>query len=196
MADSLPLSVLAISGSLRRDSWNRKALQVAKQLTSEAGAAVTEIDLKELDLPVYDQDIQSAGMPAGVMELKRQIEGADVLLIASPENNYSISAALKNAIDWASREGNSWGGKTAILLGVSDGPYGSVRGHFQLRQILTSVNVLVLPQPNVLFRNAPEGFGPDGSLTDTKMVQRLKTLIANTLAITPAWRTIGTTKRE
>lgn len=75
------LKVLAISGSLRRDSYNRKALQIAKQLAAEAGGEVEEADLKELALPIYDGDIEAQGMPDSVLRLKAAVEAADVLLI-------------------------------------------------------------------------------------------------------------------
>src|SRR3989338_10591742 len=138
------LKVLAISGSLRSESYNRKALQVAKEIAIDLGAEVTELDLRELDLPIYDKDIQDQGLPESVRKLKKTVESTDVLMIASPEYNYSVSGALKNAIDWASRGGNSLNGKVAAVFGASTGRFGALRGQFQLRQILASVNVLIL----------------------------------------------------
>ncbi len=191
-----PLSVLAISGSLRRDSFNRRALQLAKRLAIEAGANVDELDLKTLDLPIYDQDIQDAGLPESVQKLKVAVEAADVIILASPEYNYSISAALKNALDWGSRKGNSWAGKTVITLGASDGQYGTVRGQLHLRQVLIDLNMLFLPQPMVMIKNAEEAFTPEGDLVDQKNMVKLKTLIEKTLAITPAFQAITPTKRD
>ncbi len=178
------LRVLTISGSLRTESYNRKALQVAKSIAADLGAEVHELDLRKLNLPIYDRDIQDQGMPESVQKLKKEIEVSDVLIIASPEYNYSVSGALKNAIDWASRgEKNSLGGKTAVIFGASTGGFGTLRGQFQLRQILASVNVLILPQPQVLISRAEVAFNPDGSFVDPKTLEALKTLIEKTFRI-------------
>ncbi len=178
------LKVLAISGSLRTESYNRKALQIAKQIAADLGAEVTELDLREFNLPIYDKDIQDQGMPESVQRLKKAIEATDVLMIASPEYNYSVSGALKNAIDWASRgEKNSLGGKVAIIFGASTGGFGTLRGQTHLRQILSSVNVLILPQPQVLISRAEEAFNPDGSFVNPKNPEALKTLIEKTFKL-------------
>ena len=81
------LKVIAIAGSLRRESYNRKLLQIAKKLASELGASIEEADLKQLSLPIYDGDIEAQGLPASVQQLKATVEKADVLLIATPEYN-------------------------------------------------------------------------------------------------------------
>ena len=87
------IRVLAISGSLRKDSLNRKALQIAKQMAAAAEASVDEADLKELVLPIYDGDIEAEGLPAPVVRLQGTVEAADLLLIASPEYNRSFTGA-------------------------------------------------------------------------------------------------------
>lgn len=177
------LKVLGMSGSLRSDSYNRKVLQVAKKIAADLGAEVSEIDLRELNLPMYDGDIESAGIPEPVQKLKAAILEADVLLIASPEYNYSVSGALKNAIDWASRPygNNSLDGKFAAIFGVSIGSFGTLRGQYHLREILFSVNVSVLPQPQVFIGPSSDAFNPDGSFKNEKTVELLKSLIQKTL---------------
>ena len=177
----MSLKVLAVSGSLRTESYNRKALQIAKKIATDFGAEVKEIDLRELDLPIYDADIQAKGLPDSVKKLKAEIEATDVLLIASPEYNYGISGARKNVIDWASREGNSLDGKVAAIFGASPGIFGTLRGQFQLRQILMSLNVFILPQPHVFIKNANDAFNPDGTFVDSKTHEQLKKLIQKTL---------------
>ena len=124
----MALKVLGISGSLRKYSYNRKALQIAKKIASDLGAEVSEADLKELNLPIYDGDIEAQGLPESVKKFKAAVEVNDVLLIVSPEYNYSISGALKNAFGWASRGGNSFDGKWAVIFGVSPGAFGTLRG--------------------------------------------------------------------
>lgn len=176
------MKIVAISGSLRSGSYNRKVLGIAKKIAEGLGAAVVELDLRELTLPIYDGDFEAAGLQSeNVKKLKTSIEAADVLLIASPEYNYGISGALKNALDWASRGGNSLGGKWAAIFGASPGIFGTLRGQFQLRQILTSLNVFVLPQPQVFLKNADTAFAPDGSLADPKTADQLKKLITQTI---------------
>lgn len=175
------VNILGISGSLRKESFNRKALQLAKKFATETGASVTELDLKELDLPIYDGDIEARGMPESAMKLKQAIEAADVLLIASPEYNFSISSALKNAVDWASRSGNSFDGKIAAIFGASPGAFGTLRGQYHVRQIFEQLNVMLLPTPIAIIPNAAQAFDANGELQDVKAREKLKTLIEKTI---------------
>jgi chromate reductase, NAD(P)H dehydrogenase (quinone) len=175
------IKVLAICGSLRKDSLNRKALLVAKKMATDFGAQVSEIDLKDLDLPIYDGDIEAVGLPDSVLQIKKDVEDSDILLIASPEYNYSISGALKNTIDWLSRGGNSLNNKSAVIFGASPGALGTVRGQFHLRQILEALNVFVLPQPQVFIKNAKEAFDDEGNLKDEKLKEKLSNLIKKTI---------------
>jgi len=177
------LKVLGISGSLRRDSYNRKALQIAKRFAAEAGAEVAEADLKELALPIYDGDIEAQGLPESVLRLKAAVEAADVLLIASPEYNHSISGALKNAIDWLSRQKNSLDGKVAAVFGASTGVFGTARGQLHVRQTLAALNVLVIPQPLVYIGMASDAYNPDGSFKNPKTAEVLKRLVERALKV-------------
>jgi len=180
------IKVVAISGSLRLDSYNRKALRVAEGFASEAGTSVEEVSLKELNLPLYDGDIEARGFPESVQTLKSVVESSDVLLIASPEYNHSISGALKNAIDWLSRGKNSLDGKTAAIFGASPGLFGTMRGQAHLRQILAALNVTTASQPQVFIRLANEAFNSDGSLQDVKLHNQLKQLINKTINLSTA----------
>jgi chromate reductase len=175
------IHVLGIAGSLRKESLNRRALQIAKRFATELGAEVDEADLKELALPVYDEEIETQGMPGSVTRLKQMVEAADVLLIASPEYNHSIPGGLKNAIDWLSRGKNSLDGKVTALFGASSGPYGTARGQIHVRYVLNVLNVLVTPQPMVYIRNGEDAFNADGSLKDPKTAAVLKKLVERTL---------------
>jgi chromate reductase len=177
------LKVLAIAGSLRKDSLNRKALEIAKEFAAAAGASVEEADLKELALPVYDEDIENQGMPAQVTRFKQMVEAADALLIASPEYNHSIPGGLKNAIDWLSRGTNSLDGKVAAVFGASPGLFGTARGQIQVKHVLGVLNTLVVPQPLVYIRQADQAYNPDGSLKDPKTAALLKRLVERTLDV-------------
>lgn len=179
----MALKVLGICGSLRWDSYNRKALRVAKSIAEGLGTEVREVNLKELNLPIYDGDIEAKGLPESVLKLKSAITEADVIMLASPEHNYSISAALKNVIDWTSRQGNPWDGKVAVIFGASSGAFGTLRGQFQLRQILMYLNVFILPQPQVFIRNEAEAFNSDGTLKDQKLHEQLRALIEKSLVL-------------
>lgn len=174
------LKVLAISGSLRRDSYNRKALRIATQIAEDLGAEIAEADLKELALPIYDGDIEAAGFPESVLKLKAMVEAADVLLIATPEYNFSVPAALKNALEWLSRGDEEADGKVAAIFGAATGGMGTVRAQLHLRQVLLDLNVLVLPKPQVHIRLARQAFNPDGSFSDQKTHELLKNLIQKT----------------
>jgi len=176
------LKVIGICGSLRKGSYNKKLLKYAIKLAGEMGVQVKEIDLKELNLPLFDADMELKELPENVKKIKKEVEESHVRLIASPEYNYSISGVLKNTLDWLSRGGkNSLNSKIAVLMGTSTGPFGTVRGQTNLRQILACLNVMVLPQPQVLVPFADTAFNPDGSLTDEKTKTILKRLLTTTL---------------
>ena len=177
------LNILAIAGSLRSESFNRKALQIAKQIASDLQTNVVELDLKTLDLPLFDEDMRTNGFPESVKKLKDAISSADVLLIATPEYNHSIPGVLKNAIDWASDKTNPFEGKVAAIFGASNGLVGTLRAQLHLRQVLASLNVELVPQPQVFIRSAQSAFMPDGSLVDKKIEQQLRRLIEATLTL-------------
>jgi chromate reductase len=184
MNDQQILNVLAFAGSLRTESFNRKALQIAKHIASELEANVKEIDLKTLALPVFDADLRTQEFPKSVLTLKHEIESADMLLIATPEYNHSIPGPLKNAIDWASDKTNPFEGKTAAIFGASTGLYGTLRAQLHLRQVLAALSVELVPQPQVFIRSADKAFLPDGSLADPQLKKQLRKLIEETITLT------------
>jgi len=175
------IKALAICGSLRKDSFNLKLLKIAIKIAKENGIETAAANLGELNLPVYNYDIETQGFPEPVRQLSEMVKNADLLLIASPEYNFSVSGALKNAIDWVSRvKPNPFSGKAAAIFGASTGPFGTVRGQNQLRQILSCVNVMVLPQPQVLVAAADTVFEVDGSLKLKAAEDKLRELIVST----------------
>lgn len=100
MDEAQPFRILGICGSLRQGSYNRGLLRAAQQVLPQGAA----LDIVELgDIPHFNADVLAAGEPPVVLEFKTRIREADALLIATPENNYSIPGVLKNALDWASR---------------------------------------------------------------------------------------------
>jgi chromate reductase, NAD(P)H dehydrogenase (quinone) len=177
------IRIMAIAGSLRTDSYNRKALQVAKRIALEFGAEVTEFDLNTVNLPLFNEDLRQNGFPESVKFLKDAIAASDILLIATPEYNHSVPGVLKNAIDWASDKTNSFAGKAAAIFGASNGLFGTLRAQQHLRQILNALNVELVPQPQVFIRSAKEAFTAEGTLTDPKLEKQLRLLLEETMKL-------------
>jgi len=162
MADTL--KVLGISGSLRKSSFNTATLRAAQELAPE-GMSLSIYPIG--DIPLYDDDIRAAGYPAPVQALRGAIKGADAVLLATPEYNYSTSGVLKNAIDWASRPPEQpFDGKPVAIMGASAGVLGTARAQYHLRQIFVFLNGHVLNKPEVMIGGAGNRFDSDGKLTD------------------------------
>ncbi len=158
------LTVLGISGSLRRASYNMAALRAAQRL-APAGVTVETFDLAPI--PLYNEDVREQGFPAPVQALRDRIRAADALLIVTPEYNYSIPGVLKNAIDWASRPPDQpFADKPIAIMGASPGMLGTARAQYHLRQCFVFLNGRLLNQPEVLIAQANEKFDADGNLTD------------------------------
>ena len=158
------MKVLAISGSLRKDSFNTGLVRAARELAPDG----MTIDITDLaPLPLYNDDVRAAGYPPAVAAFREAIRAADALLISTPEYNYSISGVLKNAIDWASRPPEPpLAGKPLAIMGASGGLSGTMRAQYHLRQICVFVDVLPLNKPEVMVRSAADKFDPSGRLTD------------------------------
>ena len=166
--------ILGFAGALRTDSWNKKLVKIALEGARAAGAEVTFLDLREVPMPIYDADIEaSEGLPSNAKRFKQLLIAHHGFLIASPEYNSSISGALKNAIDWASRAEPGepplvcFDDKVAGLMSASPGPLGGLRGLVTVRSILSNIRVLVLPDQVVVSR-AHEAFDEHGKLKDAK----------------------------
>lgn len=176
------IRIAAIAGSYRTGSYNRTLLAIGVAAAERRGAEVDVIDLRALALPVYDGDLEAdPGAPAGAIELKRRLNGANGILIASPEYNGSIPGGLKNAIDWASRPPDAaFGGAVVAIMGASPGGFGSVRGLAHLRQSLTAMNAWVIPS-QVTIPAAHKAFEPDGSLVDPRAHAQVEALVERLL---------------
>ena len=164
--------ILAFAGSTREASYNKKLVKIAAEGAKAAGAEVTYVDLRDLPMPLYDEDLEAKeGIPENVRNFKELMKANQGLLIACPEYNSSITPVLKNAIDWASRpEPGEPGlacftGKVAALMSASPGGLGGLRGLIHVRSILSSINVLVLPAQKTI-PSAFQAFDNDGRLKD------------------------------
>lgn len=181
--------ILVLAGSTRRGSFNRKLARLGAAAAREAGGRVTELDLREHPLPLYDGDLEAqGGLPEEAMKLKGIFLEHDALLIASPEYNSGISGVLKNAIDWVSRpvQGQpplaAFRGKVAGLMSASTGVMGGLRGLAQLRSILSNINVLVIPE-QLTVSKAAEAFAENGSLKDQAHGERLAKVAARVVEV-------------
>ncbi len=161
--------ILAFAGALRTESLNKKTLAIAVQGAKNAGGIVTVIDLRDFPVPLYDGDIEAqSGLPESAIKLHELMRASDGFLIASPEYNSGISGTMKTYIDWTSRPlgefgaGAAYGGKFASIMSASPGGLGGIRALPNVRTILGSMGVHVLPGDFALAK-AHEAFNDDGT---------------------------------
>ena len=176
------IKVLAFAGSLRQGSLNKKLVKQAAKGAEAAGAQVTYIDLRDFDIPVYDGDFEAKVVqPEGGFRLKKLFDEHDGFLLSTPEYNSSIPGALKNVIDWLSRqvEGErvyqQFEGKVCVLMSASPGAFGALRSATHTRSILSHIQTIVIP-PSVNLPHADQAFNEDGTLKDPKMQARVEKL--------------------
>jgi chromate reductase len=182
MSDEKP-KILAFAGSLRKGSFNKKALAAAVAFARES-ASITVADLADFPMPVYDGDLEERdGLPDNARRFKALMKSHEGFLICTPEYNSSIPGAFKNVIDWASRsdEGEKvlecFAGKTAAIMSASPGALGGMRSAAVLRALLENIGTLVIPS-SVAVSKAHEAFNEDGSLTDEKTAAAMRKLTA------------------
>jgi chromate reductase len=168
------MKLLAISGSLRADSYNTALARAAVELAPPR----VDVELYEslAEIPPYDADRDGEDAPERVRELRERIAVADALLIATPEYNGSVPGVLKNAIDWASRPAGPdsvlWG-KTAAIMGATTGQYGAIWAQQDLRRILGIAGARVI-DGEVPVARAQNAFDGSGRLRDRLVAERLR----------------------
>jgi chromate reductase, NAD(P)H dehydrogenase (quinone) len=184
---SAEVNVLAIAGSTREASVNKKLVVEAAKIASQKQAHATVIDLKDYPIPFYDGDLEAKeGMPLQAKQLRQLMIQSDVILIASPEYNASVTAVLKNAIDWSSRseEGRSsreaFKDKKFVIMSASPGASGGSRGLVHLRTILADIGGIVLPG-QVTVPDAYNAFDEQGSLKNERVKKELEQLVEASL---------------
>jgi chromate reductase len=158
------LNVAVVIGSVRKDSLNRKLAEALKALTP-AGMSLTEVPIR--DLPLYDPDRDNDPPPEWTM-LKARIKAADAVLFVTPEHNRSVPAALKNALDIASRPygQSAWAGKPAAVITASPSAIGGFGSNHHLRQSLVFLDMPVLQQPEAYVGHVDKLFDEMGRLTN------------------------------
>lgn len=169
--------ILAFAGSTRKESFNRRLLEVVAEGARGAGAEVKLVNLADFPMPLFNEDDESAsGMPDKVLEFREWMKWADGFLMACPEYNSSFTPLWKNTIDWASRPRageralECFRGKVTGLAAASAGYFGGYRGLQQVRYVLGNIGVVVLPDMFSLPR-AHEAFNADGSMKDAKQAE-------------------------
>ena len=178
------IKLIGIAGSLRKASANSGLLRAA-QASLPANVSMEIADLT--DIPFYNADITEK--PAAVKRVLAQIGAADALVLACTEYNYSMAPALKNILDWASREPNNalLAGKAAAIMGAGGG-MGTSRAQYHLRQVCVFLDLHPLNKPEVFASAFAGAFDADGNLTDPKLIK----LVADQLKALAAWsRKIG-----
>lgn len=179
--------LLAFSGSLRKDSFNHRLIEHAANLARARGAEVSVVRLAEFPMPVYNQDEEDAsGLPDSAIRFRELMKESDGFLISCPEYNGSISAALKNTIDWATRPYQNeqplecFKGKVVGLMAASPGGLGGIRGLDHVREILSNIQCYIVPGL-VSVGSVHEAFGSDDNLTNDRTRAMLDGLIENTV---------------
>ena len=182
--------ILAFSGSTRKESFNKKLLHHTAELCRKAGAEVTEIDLAQYELPIYNSDFEEeSGLPKAAAELKDLFKEHDALLISCPEYNGSITPLLKNIIDWVSRprEGEKplepYNGRVVSLISASPGALGGLRGLVHVRAILGGVGCIVLPM-QVAVGGANKSLDDTGAPTAEPQQKMLARLVDELVSVT------------
>ena len=171
------MKVLAISGSLRRESYNTQLLFEAGRLIEDQGI---EFEVYEAlkDVPPYDEDDDAADAPAAVADFRNAIAGADAVFFATPEYNSSVPGQLKNAIDWASRPKaeSVLVGKPAAVVGASTGMFGAVWAQAELRKVLGATGARVV-EGEVAVGHAQNRFDDEGRLNDPNLLEELQAVV-------------------
>lgn len=166
--------LVGLCGALRRGSTNRLLLKEAVRLFGPCDFA--EGDLR---LPLYDGDLEDAGMPEPVSRLAAQVAGADAVILASPEYNRSMTGVLKNALDWISRvKGRPFRDKPVAIISAADGRGGGDRGQFSLRLGLVAFRPRLLQGPEIMVADSSNAFTDAGRLRDERTVKLLTELMA------------------
>ena len=181
----MPVKILVTAGSIRTGSFNARLAAAATKELSLLDADVTRISLADYPMPIYDGDLEArSGPPENAVKLKRHFMASHGIFIASPEYNASVTPLLKNALDWVSRvrEGNeaplaAYKNRAFAIGGASPGPWGGMRSHMALRQVLEiGCGALVIPD-YIAVREATNAFDDKDALKDERSAKQLKAVL-------------------
>ena len=172
------LSVIGISGSLRKESSNIKLLDCAGNKLKRLNKEI-KFSIGDINFPLYSDDIEKTnGLPVGVEKLGKEIQYASAVLISTPEYNKGISGSLKNCLDWLSRvKPNPLTKKNIAIISATDGRSGGERSQYMLRHCLTPFDCKLIQSPEVLIANSSRAFSNDGQILDQKSNLLLDSLL-------------------
>ncbi|MDY6948023.1 MAG: NAD(P)H-dependent oxidoreductase [Pseudomonadota bacterium] len=176
--------VAVIVGSLRKGAFTR---QMARALPELAPPGMELFDIEIGELPLYNEDLETADAPAQWTRFRQQVRSADAILFITPEYNRSVSGALKNALDVGSRPWgqSAWDGKPAAVVGQSPGLLGAMAAVHHLRQVMLAVNLAAMPHPEAYLPSVATLFDQDGRLQNPQTRQ----FMADFLLALQAWLT-------
>jgi NAD(P)H-dependent FMN reductase len=170
------MKILVFAGSTRQQSFNRRLAREAAGMARTAGAEVTLLELSDLDIPMYNADLEARGTPPDVVRLKRLMWEHPAWIVCSPEYNGSYTALLKNILDWASSpvagdpewtDGvKPFRGKVVGVLSASNGRLGGLRSQSHLAPLLLNLECWLAPRAYAL-AGAASAFDDQGALIDT-----------------------------
>jgi len=169
----LPIRILGISGSGRKGSYNTALIRAAKVLVPP------NVELETFDisrLPLFNEDLEES-TSAVVNEFRRKVSEADAILFATPEYNYSVTAVIKNAVEWGNRPDNAWTGKPAAIISASISPRGGTRAQLHLRQIMADLDMHPINRPQLLLANAQDKFDESLNLTDERTQETIRQIL-------------------
>lgn len=184
------MKVLVFAGSTRAQSFNRRLAKVAAGIARERGAEVTHLELGDLDIPLYNADLEARGTPPDVIRLKEIMDSHPAWIVVSPEYNASYTGLMKNTIDWASspvRGHPVWGtsdkpftGKVVGTLSASNGALGGLQSLSHLQPLLVNLQCWLAPKKFALSR-AASAFDEQGALVDPAAHERVAAVVDQVL---------------
>ncbi len=171
----IKMKIVAIVGSLRKDSYNKRIAEFIKE------RFVDKLDIEIIllhDLPMFNQDDEK-NPPQEVKDFKDKIRKSDGILFVTPEYNHTIPGVLKNALDWCSREDRPTVNKPTFIVGASTGYVGTARCQIDLRTVLNSPGIATLNLPGnmVIIGDVEEKFNKEGKFIDDKTIERLDRVV-------------------
>ena len=169
---------LVLGASLGTTSLNNRLASLAGDVVEAKGGAVDRAVLADFEAPLYDPDIdRESGQPVGMRRFCERLKQADGLILASPEYNASMPAAIKNLIDWVSRvRPQPFNGRQALLLSASPSMVGGNRGLWALRVPLEHLGMRVYPDMFSLAQ-AHQAFDAEGRIANVQLRQRFEATI-------------------
>ena len=184
------MKILVFAGSTRQNSFNRRLARQAAQMATAAGAEAMLLELGDLDIPMYNADLEARGTPLDVLCLKQLLWEHPAWVVCSPEYNGSYTALLKNTIDWASspvqghpdwQDGTrSFRGKVVGMLSASPGALGGLRSQSHLAPLLINLECWLAPRAFAL-GGAGTAFDDSGTLVQPAHRDRVRAVVDQVL---------------